>query len=129
MSVNRRRGEVAAKLDGREYRLCLTLGALAELETAFQAEDLNGLVERFSSGRLSARDMTAIIAAGLRGGGQDVSEESVGAMRCEGGAAGFAALVGELLSVTFGAATPEDGNVQNPLSPQQDPVRRSLGGR
>ena len=29
MAVNRRRGEVAAILDGRERRLCLTLGALA----------------------------------------------------------------------------------------------------
>ncbi|MBN9069768.1 MAG: gene transfer agent family protein, partial [Rhizobiales bacterium] len=55
MSPNRRRGEVAATLDGRERRLCLTLGALAELEAAFEAEDLGALVERFSSGRLSAR--------------------------------------------------------------------------
>ncbi|WP_159592223.1 gene transfer agent family protein [Chelativorans xinjiangense] len=114
MSVNRRRGEVAARLDGREYRLCLTLGALAELEAAFEAEDLNRLVERFSSGRLSARDMAAVIAAGLRGGGHEVSDEDVRAMRCEGGAAGFAALVGELLSVTFGAGAPESGQGENP---------------
>ncbi|WP_274424862.1 gene transfer agent family protein [Chelativorans sp. YIM 93263] len=116
MSVNRRRGEVAAKLDGQEYRLCLTLGALAELETAFQAEDLNRLAERFSSGRLSARDMTAIIAAGLRGGGHDVCDEDVRAMQCEGGAAGFAALVGELLTVTFGGA-PQEGAAENPPKP------------
>lgn len=32
MSVNRARGEVAFTLDGRELRLCLTLGALAEIE-------------------------------------------------------------------------------------------------
>ena len=30
MTVNRRRGEIAAELDGKAYRLCLTLGALAE---------------------------------------------------------------------------------------------------
>jgi len=112
MSVNRRRGEVAARLDGRDYRMCLTLGALAELEAAFAAENLNQLVERFGSGKLSARDMTAIIAAGLRGGGHEVSDDQVRTMQCEGGAAGFARLVAELLSVTFGAAGTE--NSQNP---------------
>jgi len=105
MSVNRRRGEVAARLDGRDYRLCLTLGALAELETAFAAENLNQLVERFGTGKLSARDMTAIIAAGLRGGGHEVGEDEVRRMQCDGGAAGFARLVAELLAVTFGAET------------------------
>jgi hypothetical protein len=33
--VNRHRGEIEAILDGKSYRLCLTLGALAELEHAF----------------------------------------------------------------------------------------------
>jgi hypothetical protein len=113
MSVNRRRGEVAAKLDGQDYRLCLTLGALAELESAFAAENLNELVERFGTGRLSARDMTAIIAAGLRGGGHEVSHEAVSAMPCEGGAAGFASLVAELLAVTFGSGGEKD-STENP---------------
>ncbi|MFC6487976.1 gene transfer agent family protein [Nitratireductor sp. GCM10026969] len=112
MGVNRRRGEVAARLDGQDYRMCLTLGALAELEAAFAAEDLNSLAQRFSSGRLSARDMTAIIAAGLRGGGHEISDDAVRAMRCEGGAAGFARLVGELLSVTFGAQEKAGGDGQ-----------------
>lgn len=116
MSVNRRRGEVAARLNGREYRLCLTLGALAELETAFEAEDLNSLTGRFSDGRLSARDITVIIAAGLRGGGHDVSEDDVRAMQCEGGAAGFAKVVGDLLTVTFGGE-PQEGGPENPPEP------------
>jgi hypothetical protein len=67
MNANRRRGEIAAELDGRPFRLCLTLGALAELEAAFAADDLGKLVERFSSGKLSALDMMRIIGAGLRG--------------------------------------------------------------
>lgn len=102
MIVNRRRGEISARLDGREYRLCLTLGALAELEAAFEAQDINALVERFSNGRLSARDMAAVIGAGLRGGGNDIPDAEVLAMRCENGAVGFARIVAELLSVTFG---------------------------
>ena len=36
MSANRRRGEIDAELDGKQYRLCLTLGALAELEAAYR---------------------------------------------------------------------------------------------
>ena len=104
MAVNRRRGEVAAILDGRERRLCLTLGALAELEAAFAAADLNALVERFSDGRFAAHDLIRIIAAGLRGTGEDVGDEDVRAMQCEGGAAGFARIVAELLTQTFGVA-------------------------
>ena len=34
MAVNRRRGEVSGVIGGEERRLCLTLGALAELEGA-----------------------------------------------------------------------------------------------
>ncbi|WP_367715365.1 gene transfer agent family protein [Nitratireductor sp. GISD-1A_MAKvit] len=100
--ANRRRGEVPARIDGRDYRLCLTLGALAELEDAFGADDLGELAKRFSSGRLSARDMLRVISAGLRGGGYDVSEADVRAMRCDEGAAGFARIVSALLTATFG---------------------------
>ena len=74
MIVNKHRGEVAASLGGQEYRLCLTLGALAELEAAYEAENLNALVGRFSTGRLSARDLIKVIGAGLRGAGQAVSD-------------------------------------------------------
>ena len=104
MSANRRRGEVAAELDGREYRLCLTLGALAELEAAFAAQDLPALVQRFSTGRLSATDMVRVIGAGLRGAGNAVSDEEVAAMHAEDGAAGFARIVSDLLTATFGGS-------------------------
>ena len=106
MSVNRRRGEVAALLDGREYRLCLTLGALAELEDAFAASDLGALVQRFSGGTLAAGDMVAVIGAGLRGGGNEISDDEVRRMTAEGGVAGFAAIVSDLLQATFGAPAP-----------------------
>jgi hypothetical protein len=102
MIANEHRGEVAANLDGQDYRLCLTLGALAELEVAYRAENLNALVERFSTGKLSATDLIRVIGAGLRGAGHEVSDGQVGAMHCEGGAAGFAKIVAELLAVTFG---------------------------
>ncbi len=103
MTANKRRGEVAAELDGHGYRLCLTLGALAELETAYAADDLGALVERFASARLSARDLIRIVGAGLRGAGNEVSDAEVARMQAADGAAGFAAIVSDLLTVTFGA--------------------------
>lgn len=110
MTANRRRGEIDAELDGKAYRLCLTLGALAELEAAYAADDLGALVERFSRGRLSALDMIRVIGAGLRGAGNEVSDDEVGAMRSDQGAAGFAAVVSDLLTATFGTAGAETPN-------------------
>ena len=102
MAVNRRRGEVAAIIDGRERRLCLTLGALAELEDAFSADNLGELASRFRGGKLSARDLTRIVGAGLRGAGEAVSDAEVAAMHFEGAAAGAAAIAVELLAAAFG---------------------------
>ncbi len=68
MEVNGARGEVTASLAGAERRLCLTLGALAEMETALGCDGLTGLAERMRA--LSARDLTAVLAALLRGGGE-----------------------------------------------------------
>jgi hypothetical protein len=66
---NRCRGEAAVTFGGERYTLCLTLGALAELEDAFGVDDLATLGERFSTGRLSGRDLTKLLAVALRGGG------------------------------------------------------------
>ena len=105
--ANRRRGEVEAVLDGERRILCLTLGALAELETAFAADSLNALAERFSRGGIGARDIIRIIGAGLRGGGNLYSDEDVAGMMAEGGLEGFARAVAELLAATFGAGPAE----------------------
>jgi hypothetical protein len=120
--ANRRRGEVSAWLDGRERVLCLTLGALAELEDALGAGDIVALAERFEAGRLSARDMTKVLGAGLRGAGEAVTDAEVAAMRAEGGAAGYARIVADLLRATFGGDTEgesraEARRAENPLAP------------
>ena len=104
--ANRHRGEVDATLDGRRYTLCLTLGALAELEAALGAGDLIGLAERFSAGRLKATDAIAVIGAGLRGTGHEIEDAAVARMQIDGGAVGMATLVTELLAATFGSAAP-----------------------
>ncbi len=100
--ANRHRGEIDAVLDGRRVTLCLTLGALAELETAFGATDLTALAGRFSEGRLSATDLVRIIGAGLRGAGESVDDAAVAKMQADGGAGGFARIAADLLTATFG---------------------------
>ena len=99
---NRRRGEIAATFDGESRLLCLTLGALAELESAFGVANLAELAGRFEAGRLSAADIIRVIGAGLRGAGNRLSDEDVAVMSVEGGAAGFARIATELLWVSFG---------------------------
>ena len=101
---NPRRGEIEATLDGRACSLCLTLGALAELEAAFGDDDMLALAERFGRGRLSARDAARLIGAGLRGAGHDIADEAVLRMKSDTGAAGFVDIVGRLLAATFGSA-------------------------
>ena len=101
---NAQRGEISAVFDGEEKVLCLTLGALAELEARLQAGDLVGLSERFASGRISARDLTAILGAGLRGAGNPVSDDDLARMAIEGGLRGAAEVAARLLRATFGEA-------------------------
>jgi len=118
--ANRHRGEIEAVLDGLPRRLCLTLGALAELEAAFGDADMLALAERFESGRLKASDAVRIIGAGLRGGGADIPDAAVATMRTDGGAAGFVAIVASLLTATFGApAEPPKPAGPAPLAPRE----------
>lgn len=113
--ANQHRGEIDAELDGATHRLVLTLGALAELESAFGDEDLLALAGRFERGRLSARDCVRIIGAGLRGAGASFSDGDVAKMQAAGGAAGFVEIVGRLLTATFGGAS-----VQTPARASAD---------
>lgn len=115
--VNRRRGEVEAIVDGRSRVLCLTLGALCELEAAFAVDDLPSLAERFASGRLSARDLARVFACGLTGGGTPTTADEVLAMRIDGGLIGIAATVTELLTLTFGDEGGGEGGAVPPVVP------------
>ena len=98
---NRYRGEIDAELGGRRRTLVLTLGALAELEAAFGADDLAALAERFGTGRMRARDLVRIIAAGLRGAGETVSDDEVAAMTAPGGVTAYVRIAADLIAATF----------------------------
>ena len=102
--ANAQRGEIEAVFEGEARTLCLTLGALAELEARLGAGDLVGLSERFAGGRVTARDLTAIIGAGLRGGGNAITDDDLARMSIEGGLKGAAEIAARLLRATFGEA-------------------------
>lgn len=88
-------------LDGERRVLKLTLGALAELEQALETGSLVALVERFEGGRFSSRDVLALIGAGLRGGGHEVSDAALRQADIEGGPMGAARVAAELLARAF----------------------------
>lgn len=100
--INRYRGETALMADGQALPMRLTLGALAELEHAFAVDSLPALGERFAGGKLSARDVTRILAAGLRGAGSSVSEDQVASLAFDGGLNGAIRAAIDLLDATFG---------------------------
>lgn len=74
-AANGARGEVCRELGGCRRRLCLTLGALAELETAFEVDGAQALAARLDSP--SASDLILILAALLRGGGEALDEAQI----------------------------------------------------
>ena len=99
--VNRHRGEIEAELGGQTYTLCLTLGALAEIEHSYGGDDLIAIAERFETGRIKATDAIKVIGAGLRGAGLTFSDEEVSKLSVAGGAAGYLRIVADLLKATF----------------------------
>jgi Phage tail tube protein, GTA-gp10 len=99
--ANRHRGEIEAELGGQNYTLCLTLGALAEIEHAYGGEDLISIAERFETGCIKATDAIKVIGAGLRGSGTKINDEDVANLTVPGGAAGYLRIVANLLKATF----------------------------
>jgi hypothetical protein len=101
---NRRRGEVGLELGGAPYTLCLTLGALAELEEAFGVQGLEALGARFAEGGLSSRDLVKLLGVALRGGGHDLSDAEVAALPLADGIEPVVQALTDCLILTFGPA-------------------------
>jgi hypothetical protein len=116
---NARRGEVGVTLAGERYTLCLTLGALAEIEEALGAPDLAALGERFAGGRLRSRDLVALLGAALRGGGHRIADAEVAALPLEGGLDALGGALARALALAFGEepatrAAAEGASLENP---------------
>ena len=97
-------GDAALRLDGRLRTLRLTLGGLAALEARFGADGLADLAARFETGKISAADLTALIAIGLCGAGDEIAEDDVAALRPDDGVAAALSAVTQMLSRAFGGA-------------------------
>lgn len=82
------RGEVALEIGGVPRRLCLTLGALAEIETAFGCTRISELEARLRA--LSAADLVRVLAALLRGGGEVEAAAALAGADVSAGAAALA---------------------------------------
>lgn len=100
-------GEVALVIDGQPRVMKLTLGALAELEAALDEGSLVALVQRFEGGAFSTRDVLALLAAGLKGGGNAISAAELAGAEIEGGPMAAARAAAELLARAF--VLPEAG--------------------
>lgn len=95
------RGEVTLVIDQQPQKMRLTLGALAQLEAHLGTGSLVDLVRRFEQGQFSARDILALLAAGLSGGGCDISATDLARAEIEGGAVAAARAAAELLARSF----------------------------
>ncbi len=116
--ANHHRGEVDLIIAGQTLTLCLTLGALAEIENAFGARDLVALGERLGEGRLAARDIIAIIGAAARGGGAKLSDQQAGAMLNAADLPAAVAAIARLFAAMFPAAEAKpDANPPGPQAP------------
>lgn len=105
MMVNPQRGEVAIRIGGEERLMRLTLGELAVLEARLEAGGLVALAERFEAGGFRAADLIALLTAGLRGGGDDLTEAEVAALDFDGGAIGAVDAASRLLAASFRGTT------------------------
>jgi hypothetical protein len=99
--VNPFAGEVAVVMNGSALTAKLTLGALAELEEGLQTGSLMELIERIEARRFSARDVLAILVAGLRGGGWQGTAEDLAQAEFAGGPMGAAKVAAQLLARAF----------------------------
>ena len=95
--VNTARGEVLLEIDGAPRRLCVTLGALAELEAAFDVGSLAELGERL--GQLTASDLITVLSALTAGGGESMSAAELAAVNIDPKAA--ASAVAEAFRAAF----------------------------
>lgn len=101
--ANAPRGEVGIRIDGTARRMRLTLGTLAELEAELKSPSLVALAERFEDGHVSANDLLALIAAGLRGAGETVTAEELARADIDGGAVGALEAGLRLMAAAFRA--------------------------
>ena len=76
--ANKRRGEIEFETGGNTYIMCMTLGAMAEIEEVFELESISDLGDAFAGGKIQTKKLIGLLGALIRGGGQDISNEEIG---------------------------------------------------
>lgn len=94
-------GEVRLNVNGQDHHCKLTLGALAELETAMQSDCLMDLIARFEGQSFTATDILNVAHAGLRGGGWAGSKSDLMVADFGGGLVGVAQAAAQMLTLAF----------------------------
>ena len=97
---NKARGEVTLPVGPRSVRLCVTLGALAELEAAFDVASFPEIAGKLA--HLSASDLIVVVSALAGGGGAPISAAEIAAAEIDPRAAATA------VAAAFEAAFGED---------------------
>lgn len=69
------RGDVEIMIDGEARRLCLTLGALADLEVIFDCRSIQDLQNRLK--QLSARELIEVLKVLLKAANSNCSVDGV----------------------------------------------------
>ena len=77
------------------------IGALASLEQSLGEDTLVSLVERFETQRFSARDVIALLQAGLHGGGHAELAARIDAVEISGGPVAASQAAAQLLVRAF----------------------------
>ena len=120
--VNRHRGEMSVEINGQVETLCLTLGALAELEDHYGGKNILALVDQFASKGMCATDVSNVLQAGLVGAGCELSQADLNAARFEGGFVGAARAAATLLKISFGdAGTGTSSPISREVVDEPDP--------
>lgn len=109
--VNKARGEVAMRRDGKAVALVLNLGALAAIEEAFGAESYEDVfADVLNSEKVSATKVQKLLVAVAEANGEDVGD-ALNAMTPED----VTKLALDLLARAFPEAKPgRKGKTQNP---------------
>ncbi len=99
-------GRVEFLIGDQPYTLCLTLGALMEIEQALGIDGLNQIGDRLAKPR--AKDLVAILGALLRGGGHELSDADVARLPID-----LPALADKLVETFTAAGFSEDAPAPN----------------
>lgn len=91
-------------LGGERFVLRLSLQALAEIEAALGASDLEALGRRFAEGRFRAADLAILIGATARGGGASLSDAEIAGRIAAAELPAALDALAELFAVSFGMA-------------------------